>query len=193
MTTPPTGYVVSGPTSGTSADVARLLLDSTVLIDALRGRPAAERLRTLRRRGDEPWTCAICIEEIWRGGASRRRGDGTAVGAWIALRSAGIPGRNPCRRMAPSVRRRGHHAAPSRLLDRRGSRRNRGTPRDRQPRRFPDGRCHGRTLAGGQLTSCGLDQATSRPASTYAPRMRGLTRRPPPPTRLGGIPPATVR
>ncbi|HEU0190406.1 MAG TPA: PIN domain-containing protein [Mycobacterium sp.] len=47
--------------------MARLLLDSTVLIDALRGRPAAERLRTLRRRGDEPWTCAICIEEIWRG------------------------------------------------------------------------------------------------------------------------------
>jgi predicted nucleic acid-binding protein len=47
--------------------VARVLLDSTVLIDALRGRPAANRLRTLRRHGDEPWTCAISIEEIWRG------------------------------------------------------------------------------------------------------------------------------
>lgn len=55
------------PTSVASADVARVLLDSTVLIDALRGRPAADRLRTLRRRGDEPWTCAISIEEIWRG------------------------------------------------------------------------------------------------------------------------------
>ncbi|UQX10032.1 PIN domain-containing protein [Candidatus Mycobacterium methanotrophicum] len=47
--------------------MARVLLDSTVLIDALRGRPAADRLRALRRRGDEPWTCAISVEEIWRG------------------------------------------------------------------------------------------------------------------------------
>lgn len=43
------------------------MLDSTVLIDALRGRPAADRLRVMRRRHDEPWTCAISIEEIWRG------------------------------------------------------------------------------------------------------------------------------
>lgn len=47
--------------------MARVLLDSTVLIDALRGRPAAERIREMRRTGDEPWTCAICVEEIWRG------------------------------------------------------------------------------------------------------------------------------
>lgn len=44
-----------------------MLLDSTVLIDALRGRPAAERVRAMRRKGDEPWTCAISIEEIWCG------------------------------------------------------------------------------------------------------------------------------
>lgn len=47
--------------------MARILLDSTVLIDALRGRPAAERIRMLRRRGDEPWICAVSAEEIWRG------------------------------------------------------------------------------------------------------------------------------
>jgi predicted nucleic acid-binding protein len=47
--------------------VARVLLDSTVLIDALRGRPAVERLRDLRRQGDQPWVCAISVEEIWRG------------------------------------------------------------------------------------------------------------------------------
>jgi predicted nucleic acid-binding protein len=47
--------------------MARLLLDSTVLIDALRGRSAADRLREMRRRGDEPWVCAISVEEIWRG------------------------------------------------------------------------------------------------------------------------------
>jgi predicted nucleic acid-binding protein len=47
--------------------VARLLIDSTVLIDALRGRSAAERLRSARRQGDEPWVCAISVEEICRG------------------------------------------------------------------------------------------------------------------------------
>ena len=47
--------------------MTRLLLDSTVLIDALRGRPAASRLSGLRRRGVEPWICAISVEEIWRG------------------------------------------------------------------------------------------------------------------------------
>src|SRR5438552_18402617 len=47
--------------------MSRLLLDSTVLIDALRGRAAAPRLAGLRRVGTEPWVCAISIEEIWRG------------------------------------------------------------------------------------------------------------------------------
>ena len=44
-----------------------MLLDSTVLIDALRGRSAADRLRGLRRVGVEPWVCAVSVEEIWRG------------------------------------------------------------------------------------------------------------------------------
>jgi predicted nucleic acid-binding protein len=47
--------------------MARLLLDSTVLIDVLRGRPAAQRIREMRRVSDEPWVCAISVEEIWRG------------------------------------------------------------------------------------------------------------------------------
>ncbi|MCY4661616.1 MAG: PIN domain-containing protein [Acidobacteria bacterium] len=47
--------------------MSRLLLDSTVLIDALRGRPAAARLAALRRSGAEPWACVISVEEIWRG------------------------------------------------------------------------------------------------------------------------------
>ena len=47
--------------------MSRLLLDSTVLIDALRGRSAAGRLAGLRRLGTEPWVCAISVEEIWRG------------------------------------------------------------------------------------------------------------------------------
>src|SRR5246127_4208532 len=67
MTIPVNGSAANAPTGVASADVARILLDSTALIDALRGRPAGERLRALRRQGDEPWTCAISIEEIWRG------------------------------------------------------------------------------------------------------------------------------
>lgn len=67
MRTPPSGFAANETTAGARVDVARVLLDSTVLIDVLRGRPAVERLRALRRNGDEPWTCAISIEEIWRG------------------------------------------------------------------------------------------------------------------------------
>lgn len=44
-----------------------LLLDSTVLIDALRGRRAADRIRVLRSDGELPWTSAVNVEEIWRG------------------------------------------------------------------------------------------------------------------------------
>jgi predicted nucleic acid-binding protein len=44
-----------------------VLLDTTVLIDALRGRPAAERLLALRSTGQVPWVCAINVEEVWRG------------------------------------------------------------------------------------------------------------------------------
>ncbi len=54
-------------TIGEGAELSRLLLDSTVLIDALRGRAAAGRVAALRRRGVEPWVCAVSVEEVWRG------------------------------------------------------------------------------------------------------------------------------
>jgi predicted nucleic acid-binding protein len=47
----------------------RLLLDTTVLIDALRGRPAAERVRALRDAVQVPWICAVNVEEVLRGAA----------------------------------------------------------------------------------------------------------------------------
>lgn len=53
-----------------------LVLDTTVLIDALRGRDAAERLGALRTVSEPPYVCAINVEEIWRGA---RRGDETAI------------------------------------------------------------------------------------------------------------------
>jgi predicted nucleic acid-binding protein len=48
--------------------MAAVLLDTTVLIDILRGRPATvARLRGLRAAGDMPYTCAINAEEVVRG------------------------------------------------------------------------------------------------------------------------------
>ena len=44
-----------------------VLLDTTTLIDALRGRPAAARIRQLRAAGDRPYTCAVNVEELSRG------------------------------------------------------------------------------------------------------------------------------
>lgn len=44
-----------------------LLLDTTVLIDVLRGRPAAERLLALRAVEEPPATCTINVEELIRG------------------------------------------------------------------------------------------------------------------------------
>lgn len=44
-----------------------VLLDTTVLIDALRGRPAVKRVLDLRETGQVPWVCTINIEEVIRG------------------------------------------------------------------------------------------------------------------------------
>lgn len=44
-----------------------VLLDTTVLVDALRGRNAAERLRSLQQSKQIPWICAVNVEEVLRG------------------------------------------------------------------------------------------------------------------------------
>jgi len=64
-----------------------LLLDTTVLIDALRGRPARERLLALRASASIPWVCAVNIEEVTRGlreseqGVAERLFDGLRIAA----------------------------------------------------------------------------------------------------------------
>ena len=48
--------------------MAAVLLDTTVLIDYLRGREGArDRLRTVRERRDDAYVCAISVEEVTRG------------------------------------------------------------------------------------------------------------------------------
>ena len=45
-----------------------MLVDATVVIDLLRGRPdASHRLHGLRESGDQPYVCAINVEETVRG------------------------------------------------------------------------------------------------------------------------------
>jgi predicted nucleic acid-binding protein len=44
-----------------------LLLDTTVLIDSLRGLSAAERVRGLRESEQLPYICAVNVEELLRG------------------------------------------------------------------------------------------------------------------------------
>lgn len=66
--TRPAGYASNGAlTSDARAEPVLVVLDSTVLIDYLRGRPAVERVHALRLRGDVPATTAINVEEIVRG------------------------------------------------------------------------------------------------------------------------------
>jgi predicted nucleic acid-binding protein len=44
-----------------------LLLDTTVLIDSLRGLSASERVRALRKSEQLPYICAVNVEEVLRG------------------------------------------------------------------------------------------------------------------------------
>jgi len=44
-----------------------LLLDTTVLIDALRERPAAQRIQKSLDVGQVPWICAVNVDEVLRG------------------------------------------------------------------------------------------------------------------------------
>jgi predicted nucleic acid-binding protein len=50
-----------------------LLLDTTILIDALRGRPAATRLKQLREGVHVPWICAVNADEVMRGTPSEKQ------------------------------------------------------------------------------------------------------------------------
>jgi predicted nucleic acid-binding protein len=67
--------VGEGPKKGRSAQgrLVALLLDTTVLIDYLRGAPAADRIDEMLARGDLACTTAINVEEIVRGLRPRER------------------------------------------------------------------------------------------------------------------------
>jgi predicted nucleic acid-binding protein len=72
--------------------VAAVLLDTTVLIDVLRGRPGAvARLLALRGAGDEPWTSAVNIEEVCRGLRPREEGGAAMLFRGLRIAPLGAP------------------------------------------------------------------------------------------------------
>lgn len=83
-------------TSAASGETVLFVLDTTVLIDHLRGRPAAARVTELLDRGVTPATTALNVEEIVRGLRSTERAEAlllvrglvvlpvTSEAAWLA-------------------------------------------------------------------------------------------------------------
>ncbi len=68
-----------------------LLLDTTVLIEVLRDREAAHRLRELRATEPPPLVCAVNVEEVWRGA---RAGEAEAIRRLLsALRTVPLTAR----------------------------------------------------------------------------------------------------
>jgi predicted nucleic acid-binding protein len=71
--------------------VAALLLDTTVLIDLLRGRPdARRRLLGLRDRGDAPYVCAVNVEETVRGLRPQEHDAASALFAGLRIVPLGV-------------------------------------------------------------------------------------------------------
>lgn len=68
-----------------------LLLDTTVLIDVLRGRPASDRLRAMRETGaDVPYLCAVNAEEVHRGLRPGEKGRAAALIAAFRAAPLGV-------------------------------------------------------------------------------------------------------
>lgn len=71
--------------------MAAVLLDTTVLIDLLRGRPEARRrLLALRDAGDAPYVCAVNVEETVRGLRPREYRSAQALFAGLRVPQLGV-------------------------------------------------------------------------------------------------------
>jgi hypothetical protein len=157
--------------------VARLLLDSTVLIDVLRGRPAAQRLREMRRIGDEPWVCAISVEEIWRGIREHEEPAARRLFRGLRLAPLGIAEGELAGTWRRSLANQGVTVHQADWSDRRGDDRGWGRVGDGQSRRLPDARQQAPALAGGRVARSavrvdthqdGYSARTTSAASTMA-------------------------
>ncbi|TML17599.1 MAG: type II toxin-antitoxin system VapC family toxin [Actinobacteria bacterium] len=163
--------------------MAPVVLDTTVLIDLLRGRPeTARRLRALRDAGDSPCTCAVNVEETVRGLRPAERDPVRRLFAGLRI----VPLGESEGWQAGEWRR--EHSRRGRTLtqaDSRGLLRRRPA-RDRKREGFPDERPGRRALAG-RILRCslgsGLDEMKSgvprrHDAMSRIPGVRRLDRSP---------------
>ena len=71
--------------------MASVLLDTTVVIDVLKGRPSTvARLDALARMGDVPFVCAITVEEVTSGLFPRERDAASALFEGLAIAPLGM-------------------------------------------------------------------------------------------------------
>lgn len=66
------------------------LLDTTVLIDALRGRSARDRVLALNETGEAPCVCAVSVEELARGARPAERDQTRLLLASLRLAPLGV-------------------------------------------------------------------------------------------------------
>jgi predicted nucleic acid-binding protein len=72
--------------------LSAVLLDTTVLIDYLRGRPGARRrLEDLWRQGDDAYVCAVSVEEVTRGIRKGEEDDFLPLLQGLLVAPLGIP------------------------------------------------------------------------------------------------------
>ena len=71
--------------------MAAVLLDTTVVIDVLKGRPSAvQRVDAMDRIGDTPYVCAITVEEVTSGLLPREREHATRLFEGFAIAPLGM-------------------------------------------------------------------------------------------------------
>ena len=71
--------------------MAAVLLDTTVVIDALKGRPRTQaRVQALRPAGDTPYVCAVTVEEVTSGLLPRERDAATALFEGLTIAPLGM-------------------------------------------------------------------------------------------------------
>ncbi len=71
--------------------MAAVVLDSTVIIDVLKGRPRTlARMDTLQPAGDIPFVCAITVEEVSTGLLPRERDTATELFEGLSVAPLGI-------------------------------------------------------------------------------------------------------
>ena len=128
-----------------------VLLDSTVLIDYLRGRLAVARVERLETLGDVVCTTAVNVEEVYRGLRPEEADRTEALVQGLVILPLGLQEGRRAGTMAAALRIRGKNTASVRLPDRRRRVFRSGTVGNRESEGLPHGGNSAGVLAGGRM------------------------------------------